>query len=1471
LKRWFRHLLCACLLAAALPGGTGIASAPPSPSEAPGPVSVADFLELGMPLSARSLFRTLPATQQGASPLLSVLLRRLAGAGFPEEAISLFEEVRPRLTDTIRPAVVQAAGEVLWEQGDRPSACRMFQEVSGRADPAPEALLYLGRCFASEGKTVGAAALFSSARARGRGKLLAGYAQMAHNDRAGALAAWKQADGETAAGIAARILALSMDDHPVDSARALEEIARRPAAGYPERAAALEALSSLLLRNRDPNGALDAAREGLRETERWSAAAAEAGTWDHSAPGGRTTWNALEALFPYGENGAAFRSEGRRFLARIALADGTLRLHNRLRETVHRLRVAETSLARSRDTVSQAIRRAEEIRGIYRAASERAAAVRERLRQAADNLALAEWGAEIDPETFSSLEVADTRTRYLRDRLGGVKSRYDSKLQKEWSPPLSPADRLMVLTAQIRLDRIERRILALESRMAFIQRAAWNRWKAEFTSRVSALMDRAEKIPPQTAAGAEKAGRIALRLRGILESQTAWIAQMNRARERLAQREILLGNRRADILKDADRARGAALRELSAAISRRKGFLHYLAARSATESLTADPGTAADPSAGAVASRDALRKEAFLHWEAVSASAGGAGVPVDEAIYAMAELKYEEEERLFFESPGKEGGVPDHSGSLARFRRIVQDHPGSPYREQAWYGMALCLQEMGKAEESGGAMRALLTAYPKTRFADELHLRLGEDAFDRYDFDVAAEEYRKVGEDASPDLRVTARFKLGWSLFLREKPAEAADAFLSSLLLSRDARKTGGVAGESLQMMSRSLIEAGTEAEGFLARRRAQEYGPATLLAIQSILDTQTRYLEAAGIADRFARAYPADPGRIEAERAAAEALRKGNRLEESYRRKGSFYRAFGPGSLWQSSPGREAADIARANLASEEGLRTSLFFFHGKSRESPPGDRPYILAGYDAYLSLFPSSAQAGEVAFQRGWLLFEDGRKRESSAAFEAAADRYGGTREETARYMAVQAMKDVTTPADPGSQSEVIRLSRRYEQAFPEGERLPLVLLDRARSHFNRREFREAADAAGRAARRFPAGKERLAALRLSGDSRFETGEFEEAEKEFRAVLAAADDPALAGEMRKWVGFSMFRRAEGLTGEESARLFARVAEEFPGLEIALSARFRSGSAFAEAGKDREAIAAFLSVESLPGAPSLSLDATRRLAVLYERTGDRLPAAGRYERLGEAEGGGEEKRALLLRAADLFSGKDEARRRRILLAVASLPDTPPRTRISCLFFAAESARGENREDEADRLYGQTLAAQAQAPEVSPELAGKAAWFRGEYRFARYRAMSIVPPLETTLRAKQGALEQTSKLFLEAIRLGDVETVSGSLHRLGEGLEDFRNVLLSSPAPKGLSPEEREEYRFLLEEKAAPIEEKAVEAYRRNLRHAVAANLASPWVEKSLGRLRALRPALFAKQWEYAFPVVTIPVFRGIVERSVR
>ena len=172
-------------------------------------------------------------------------------------------------------------------------------------------------------------------------------------------------------------------------------------------------------------------------------------------------------------------------------------------------------------------------------------------------------------------------------------------------------------------------------------------------------------------------------------------------------------------------------------------------------------------------------------------------------------------------------------------------------------------------------------------------------------------------------------------------------------------------------------------------------------------------------------------------------------------------------------------------------------------------------------------------------------------------------------------------------------------------------------------------------------------------------------------------------------------------------------------------------------------------------------------------------------------------------------------------------------------------------------------------APEAAPGTAAKAFFARAESRFARYKSLAIAAPVEKTFAEKKAALEAAGALYIEAVRIGDAETVPPSLHRLGEGFEDFRGAILASPPPRGLSDREREEYVFLLEEKAAPLEEKAVDAYRKNLRQAVAAGISSPWVDRSVARLKSLRPAGFARKWEYAFPVVPVPDFVGIIVRE--
>ena len=84
--------------------------------------------------------------------------------------------------------------------------------------------------------------------------------------------------------------------------------------------------------------------------------------------------------------------------------------------------------------------------------------------------------------------------------------------------------------------------------------------------------------------------------------------------------------------------------------------------------------------------------------------------------------------------------------------------------------------------------------------------------------------------------------------------------------------------------------------------------------------------------------------------------------------------------------------------------------------------------------------------------------------------------------------------------------------------------------------------------------------------------------------------------------------------------------------------------------------------------------------------------------------------------------------------------------------------------------------------------------------------------------------------------------------YRIGFVLEDFAKNLKDSPAPDSLSKDEREQYRYLLEEKAFPFEEKAIAAYEGNLNRARENNLYNGWVKKSYENLAILVPARYAK-----------------------
>jgi tetratricopeptide (TPR) repeat protein len=1270
----------------------------------------------------------------------------------------------------------------------------------------------------------------------------------------------------------------SPERSPATSPEAFLAIADNTSAGsFPRQAAARKALAFALLGRKDYDGALSTSRETLEAALRWKAAAGKPLQWDGTREGTARSWRSLASLFPYDGDAGRFLAAGRRFFAATALHEALQAAEADSRKISRRVAIAMGRVFLEEKAVAGKRSRAEEIRREMLARQRKTVEMRDRLRNVASSLSIAALGSRNDPRRAARLEEAGRKLGALQDRLARVRGASAAATERARAESRPPEDRRMLFHVQERVAKAEGRLYALEGKTAFLRERIWNRWKSEYVARLSGPLGKVEETAKALGEAADRAGAAVPPLRAEQAELLAWMKSLDRFRKKLASGDAILEGGKAAAKAEALRSLADSGRELLSCISREERRIRYFAARASTEWRIEDSEKPPESKTLTPPRRVELGKEAIRHWEAILPLPGDRDDLADEILYALAELRFEEEESRFSQKEEAGREPPDYSAPLALFRRVIEEFPGSPYTEQAQYGLALSWQETGAVDNAAAAMKELLARFPVTRYADEIHLRLGEYAFDEYEFGRAEEFYRKVSREASPEIRVTALFKLGWSLFLQGRPREAMDPFLASLLLSPAARKTGGVPREALTMFARSLVEAGMEkeTETLLARRDASGHGPALLLEIQRILDGQNRYDEAAAFADRLGSAYPAAAERLDAELAAAEALRKAGKDEESHARRGKFHQVFGPRSAWQKSSARGPGELARANAVSEEGLRSSAFYFHARSRQSPTGDRMAILGLYDAHLSLFPSSPATEEIAYQRAWLLFEDGKKREAKTAFETVALLPGGTRGEASWYMAVQCAKDISSIPDAASQAEVVRLCLEYERFFPGGERIYSSLMDRARAQMNLRRFDEAARASERSATLAESPPQVRAALRLAGDARFEGEEYEESEKAFRAFLKADPSPEEAKEVEKWIGFSMFRRAEKMPAEnagDAAALFARVDQEFPSLEIAQTARFRAGTSYASAGKTAEAITAFLSLESPGGESPLSLDSTRWLARIYEKSGDPVASAVRYERLAAVERGPEEKIKILLSAADLFSmGKDEPRARKNLLAVASLPGVPPDLRVQSLYRAGESARTEGKSDEADRHYRETVSAHRAAPETLPEVAGKALFRMAEFRFRHYRTLTIAPPLEKTFEAKHNSLGECARLYLEAIPLGDAETVSASLHRLGEAFEDFRSAILASPPPKMLSDREREEYVFLLEEKAAPIEEKAVDAYQRNLRQAVAADIRSDWVGKSLQRLKILRPARFGKKGEYAFPVVTVPDFRGMIERSIR
>lgn len=147
------------------------------------------------------------------------------------------------------------------------------------------------------------------------------------------------------------------------------------------------------------------------------------------------------------------------------------------------------------------------------------------------------------------------------------------------------------------------------------------------------------------------------------------------------------------------------------------------------------------------------------------------------------------------------------------------------------------------------------------------------------------------------------------------------------------------------------------------------------------------------------------------------------------------------------------------------------------------------------------------------------------------------------------------------------------------------------------------------------------------------------------------------------------------------------------------------------------------------------------------------------------------------------------------------------------------------------------------------------------------------VATLKGDLAAKLKKIQDVEKAYTEVLAIGAGEYGIAALTRIGLAYADFAQNLLDSPNPKGLDEEQLEMYRSELENRAFPLEEKAIEALEKALAKSYELSVYNEWTLLAQDKINKYRPGAYAKVRDVPFRgsefFVTAPVIKEVAVAS--
>ncbi|MCB9728446.1 MAG: tetratricopeptide repeat protein [Deltaproteobacteria bacterium] len=337
------------------------------------------------------------------------------------------------------------------------------------------------------------------------------------------------------------------------------------------------------------------------------------------------------------------------------------------------------------------------------------------------------------------------------------------------------------------------------------------------------------------------------------------------------------------------------------------------------------------------------------------------------------------------------------------------------------------------------------------------------------------------------------------------------------------------------------------------------------------------------------------------------------------------------------------------------------------------------------------------------------------------------------------------------------------------------------------------------------------------------------------------------------------------------EAVETYEEVIKRYPKEDVAVQAQFNIAVLYESQTEFEKAAQAFIKMERFKTHEKAG-DAVRNAGLIYEALEQYSNAHDTFERYLKLFPSKEDAPTVAFHSAEVLEKEDDPK---AMLDAAKSFERIARTygrkdaQLELRATAAAAAaykkadKVKNRRV-AEKLFQSTLTqwnklnadGTAKVEPSTKAYAGMAALELAEYAYDDYADLKIeaVHPrfgfsiniLKKTLTAKAEALGKAEKAFDAVLAFQDPGMAAAAAFREGQLLYEFAESLFNADVPPGLTPDQVDEYRYQLEEVAAPIQEKALIAFTLALRNALDKGVYNKWSRLSAEYAAKVNPDEF-------------------------